>query len=480
MQGTSWADSMFKHIFRVDRIRRVSPVAFEIDLSLYIAALASIMLSTSESDWSVYALNDEGVEVVTQFAFEQDGAQRLPLLPAADEEIESLVDNKIDTPIVVTSMKDTEKSAAKKLILNSVRVVSSGNPVLMQIVQQGCQQGTITMKSAPANVVNRIVVASKLETNTCLASKGGPLWVTLLGQHNDTSFAASKGEGVSLSDFGDGRIAPMDSAGGIASLWDSYIKVVVKLAGETPSARYHLLQVTSLPFIAALRDESTDSGALGNLPIDFLKDMNNKKFVKLGILIEDHSMQDDSEESKNIFVEALQSLFAIDDEAVESLVQKFNRFAGKRKREEAAAAKLVRDAVKKTGQVGGGSGRGASGGRGSGSFARGGAGGGRSGSFIRTANTGRGGSGGGSVGGNGSGLQGVVTKAICVAQLQHRVQGSVKCGYDDDKCSFSHAPLHLLDRDKAISAAQKVVTNPGRLAAFIAKLSDVSLKFLGD
>ena len=65
------------------------------------------MLSTSESDWSVYALNDEGVEVVTQFAFEQDGAQRLPLLPAADEEIESLVDNKIDAPIVVTSMKDT-------------------------------------------------------------------------------------------------------------------------------------------------------------------------------------------------------------------------------------------------------------------------------------------------------------------------------------------------------------------------------------
>ena len=178
-------------------------------------------------------------------------------------------------------------------------------------------------------------------------------------------------------------------------------------------------------------------------------------------------------------MEALQSLFAIDDEAVESLVQKFNRFAGKRKREEAAAAKLVKDAVKKTGQVGGGGGRGAIGGRGSGSFSRG-ASGGRSGSFVRTANAGRGGSGGGSVGGNGSGLQGVVTKAICVAQLQHRVQGSAKCGYDDDKCSFSHAPLHLLDRDKAISAAQKVVTNPGRLAAFIVKLSDVSLKFLGD
>ena len=64
-------------------------------------------------------------------------------------------------------------------------------------------------------------------------------------------------------------------------------------------------------------------------------------------------------------------------------------------------------------------------------------------------------------------------------QLQHLVMGTDECSFKA-KCSFLHADLNMLDRSEARTAATKVVVHSGRLAALLAKLSDVSIKFLGD
>ena len=47
-------------------------------------------------------------------------------------------------------------------------------------------------------------------------------------------------------------------------------------------------------------------------------------------------------------------------------------------------------------------------------------------------------------------------------------------------CTFSHDPINLVDRAAAKIAAAKVVTDQGRLASLLARLNDISLKFLGE
>ena len=127
----------------------------------------------------------------------------------------------------------------------------------------------------------------------------------------------------------------MDTASGMAALLENYARLLAKLA-KGRAGSIHVLQVAPLRFTTALRDESMEKGALGNLPIQYLRDLVNSKFLKLGLLLEDQaSVGGDSE----AFNGALEDLFAIDESLIEGEVQRYNRVQNKRKREDAAALK---------------------------------------------------------------------------------------------------------------------------------------------
>jgi len=383
-------------------------------------------------------------------------------------------------PFVLMSSKDNEKMATKAYLKNLIGVISSWNPLIVDIVDAVAARGSVTLAAAPATLVSRLAAVLNLENCGMRAAKGQLLWYTLTARHSNlliASISSAVSEGVTLSDFSEDTAANISTAAGIASLFDSYFRMIKRFAGSETSHNYHILIVVGHDFTAALRNTSSDKGALGNLPIGYLQELVLKIWISLGLLFEDHARLDYTQEREysSIFEKSLKVIFAIDASVLEQDVARWSRTDNKRKREETVAARALAVIAKKSLLGVSHAGRGGVH-VGGGSFGRGSGRGGRGVVLPRPQqhNQGRG------VGGINVAGRVNLPQEACIANLQHLLEGQPVCQRGAG-CHFSHvAAVNLVDRAAAKVTASRVVTNLGRLATLMSKLNDVGIKFLGE
>jgi len=442
-----------------------------------------ITVSSSEECWRLFIFNEEGVAKMTDFVESlYDEVVREALLTFIENLVEVQQQVAVSggagssgQPIVLMSSKDNEKLATKLYLKNLVGVISSWNPSIVDTVDAASVRGSVTLASAPVTLVSRLAAVLGLENSGMRAAKGSLLWFTLTARHSNllvTPVSSSASEGVTLSDFSEDAAANMTTATGIASLFDSYFRMIKRFAGNDGSYYYHVLAVVGHDFTTSLRNTSSDKGALGCLHVGYLQELALKIWVNLGLLYEDQARLDHGllDESNSAFEEALKVLFAIDASDLEHDVARWYRSNNKRKRDESDAAKVAANIVKKLGVVGSNAGRG--------SVQIGGGGGrGRGGRTVAIPRVPQHNQGRGRVS-----IVGRVNvqQEACIANLQHLLEGQPVC-QRGPACHFSHvATMNLVDRAAAKVTATRVVTNQGSLATLMAKLNDVGIKFLGE
>ena len=474
MQGLDWSSGEFKCVYSVDRVRQLED-RIEIDLLLWLTLsddedIPRITVSSTDVLWSLYVLTGEGIKNLQSFVLDVgDEMVRVELKPASVEVVglqkRSVAVTSGAGQFTIINTKDAERQAAKTYMKRIVGVVSSGNVRIMDLVEQAATRGAVTEKLAPPALIARLALEVELQHSGIPAAKGQLLWYTLLGRHSDMMVESSGAcESVSLDRYSEDASANMDSASGMANCWDSYIRFARKLAGPAAVNQFHFLQMVAHDFISNLRNTSSEKGALANLPLGYLKEMNSKIWLNLGLLFEDRARMAEEEQLEVPFVDALRTVFWVDTSDLEGEIARWSRNSFKRKREEkdAASAKLAADTSKKlTGGGGGrGGGRGVVGGRG-----------GRGHGQAKPFNGGRGGAVVPAAGVRGNG-------GACIAHLQHLIDGTADCARVP--CGFVHAPVNQIDRAAAKVTAARVITHKGRLDAFMLKLNDLTIKFLNE
>ena len=455
----------------------------EIDAKLWANLLGDgvaerITVSESDDCWFQYVLNSEGLDSVNSFVSIHRVADALPLVPGINAHHEDVSASASSTSTATTvtlglSQKEIEVKASKRAMLSLVGVMTCDNEIIISSLAINMAVSPFSLGKTPEGNFLRVVgihLQASGESSVKAVRQLPLLWLLLTARFSDVfeTLPTGQRDGVSLLDMADNNLANITSAAGLAGCWESFIRIMKRLSG---SGGEHFLQRYCGDFIGALRNNSSEEGALGNCPLPYLLQLNGKIWMKLGLAIDDHSRLGD----KEAFFSVLKSLFCFESQSLEYDLARWHRSTNlKRKQadEEAKVARAKTDLSSARPGSGNQTGRGAGGGGG-----RGGGGGGRSFSVgapaIGQLTGGRGGR------SQGRGLAPRGPQDVCMTNLQHLLMPqALPCSRR--VCSFSHAPINLVDRSAAKITAAKVVTDQGRLTSLLARLNDISLKFLGE
>ena len=427
-----------------------------------------VTLRETDMYWFLYVANEEGVFKITEFANGIGGLVRRPQLRPFL--VTSGVESAENREIVISSLKDNEKAASKLHLLKLVGVVCENNPVISGMLEAAAVRGSnMSFTVAPPGFLLRVgVYLNSTHSNVkAIQTQNNLLWFLLTGRYSDSLVVPASGtrDSVTFTELSDSPMSNIDSAAGLANLWDCFLRVLNKFRGNAPSV--YCLQECVSSVTTALRDCSHEKGALGSINILYLQALMVRLWVSLGLLFEDAAKLSDSAEDLDMVNTRMRGIFTIDADALEHDVTRHTRMlATKRKalREESGVHEAAKKKPSTSSHQGGGGGRPASR------------------PIVPTAGGqgGRGARGGRPIPGRVIGVQGPGPPAsgICVTNLQHILINGSACTHNP--CRFLHSTVGQTDRAVAKSTVTRVVRDQGTLAALMVPLNDVALKFLNE